>query len=118
MESKEHRGGCHCGKVRFRVSMAVDKAISCNCSICSKRGHLLAFVPASAFVLESGEDSLTDYQFNHHVIHHLFCSTCGVGSFANGTGPDGSKMVAVNVRCLDDVELSKIQLSEFDGRSL
>lgn len=116
-EAREYRGGCHCGKVRYRVTMALDKAISCNCSICSKKGHLLSFVPAAAFVLESGQDALTDYQFNKHVIHHLFCSTCGIGSFANGTGPDGSKMVAVNVRCLDDVDLSSIPISEYDGKS-
>lgn len=117
-EAKEHKGGCHCGKVRYRVNMALDKAISCNCSICSKKGYLLSFVPAAAFVLENGQEALTDYQFNKHVIHHLFCSSCGIESFANGEGPDGSKMVAVNVRCLDDVDLSKLQLSEFDGRSM
>lgn len=117
-EATEHQGGCHCGKVRYRVKMAVEKAISCNCSMCGKKGSLLNFVPASAFTLESGADALTDYQFNKHVVHHRFCSTCGIASFANGVGPDGSEMVAINVRCIDGVDLSKLELTEFDGRSL
>ena len=117
-ESKEHHGGCHCGKVRYRVTMALDTAMSCNCSICSKKGHLLSFAPDSAFVLESGADALTDYQFNKQIIHHNFCATCGIQSFARGTAPDGSKMVAINVRCLDGVDLAKVKVAEADGRSL
>ena len=61
--------------------------MSCNCSICQKRGALLTFVPAAQFKLLSGEDELTDYQFNKKIVHHLFCSHCGVGSFARGNGP-------------------------------
>ena len=32
----------------------------------------------------SGLDDLVDYRFNKHVIHHVFCRTCGVESFARG----------------------------------
>jgi len=110
-------GGCHCGRVRFTARGAFGAAISCNCSICGKRGHWLAFVPAGDFALEQGDDSLSDYQFNHRRIHHLFCATCGVGSFGRGTAPDGSAMVAVNVRCLDDVDLTAVTVTPYDGRS-
>ena len=113
----EHHGGCHCGRVRYAVAGAFDSAISCNCSICSKKGTLLAFVPTESFRLEKGEEALTDYQFNKHVIHHLFCSSCGVTSFARGQKPDGTKMIAVNVRCLDDVDLSAVKRVFVDGRS-
>ncbi len=65
----------------------------------------------------SGESDLTDYQFNKHLIHHLFCSACGISSFTRGTGPDGSEMVAINVRCLDDVTLDSLSISHFDGKS-
>jgi hypothetical protein len=116
-ESKTYTGGCHCGKVRFEVTADMNRAISCNCSICSKKGYLLNFVPADAFKLSSGDDGLTDYQFNKKKIHHLFCSTCGIQSFARGTGPDGQKTYAVNVRCLDDMDLSKLTVTEFDGKS-
>ena len=72
--------------------------------MCGRAGTLLSFVPASRFHLERGADATTDYLFNKHVIHHLFCSTCGIKSFAQGTGPNGEPTVAVNVRCLDGFE--------------
>src|SRR5207302_8713487 len=66
-------GGCHCGAVRYRVEIDLSKPVTqCNCSICGRTGTLLSFVPASAFTLEKGEDSLTDYQFNRKRIHHVF----------------------------------------------
>lgn len=110
-------GGCHCGKVKFEVEMNLENAISCNCSICMKRGSVLDFVPESQFKLLSGESDLTDYQFNKKMIHHLFCKTCGILSFGRGSTPDGKKMVAVNLRCLDGIDLSKIKIQEIDGRS-
>jgi hypothetical protein len=117
-EAKAYEGGCHCGKVRYRVETSLEPVISCNCSICQKRGVLLTFVPAASFELGSGADKLTDYQFNKKVIHHLFCNECGVGSFARGVGPDGAEMVAINVRCLDGVDLDALTITPFDGRSM
>lgn len=112
-----HHGGCHCGAVRYRVDIDLSKPVTqCNCSICRRTGTLLSFVPADSFVLEKGEDNLTDYQFNKKVIHHLFCRTCGVRSFARGMGPTGP-MVAINTRCLDDVDATTLPAFHFDGAS-
>lgn len=116
--AKEHTGGCHCGKVRYKAKTDLAQIISCNCSICQKRGHWLTFVGADQFTLLSGETDLADYQFNRNVIHHLFCKTCGIESFARGSMPDGSPMVAINVRCLDGIDLTPIKPMPFDGRSL
>ncbi|WP_044244540.1 GFA family protein [Chondromyces apiculatus] len=116
-ETKNHAGSCHCGKVRYEVATDLGQAISCNCSMCAKKGSVLTFVPADQFKLLSGQDGLTDYQFNKKTIHHLFCSTCGVTSFARGTGPDGKEMVAVNLRCLDDLDLSSLNVTPVDGKS-
>ena len=91
--------------------------MSCNCSICRKRGALLAFVPAANSSWER-RYALTDYQFNKKIVHHLFCDTCGVCSFARGTGPDGAEMIAINVRCLDGVDLDGLNVVTFDGASL
>ena len=117
-EARTLNGGWHCGKVRYEVETDLASVMSCNCSICQKRGAFLTFVPGASFKLSSGADSLTDYQFNKKAIHHLFCKNCGVGSFARGTGPDGVEMVAINVRCLDDVDLDELTITPFDGRSL
>lgn len=115
-EKREYEGSCHCGKVRYTVSADLSgEVMTCNCSMCRRTGALLTFVPAAQFELKQGEDALTDYQFNKKVIHHLFCSTCGVRSFARGTGPDGSQMVAVNARCLEGVDAGTLKIQHIDG---
>lgn len=115
----KHTGGCHCGNVRFEVDgLDLGKVISCNCSICSKKGTWLAFAPDSNFKLLKGENSLKNYQFNKKVIDHLFCTNCGVQSFGKGTSPDGVRMAAINVRCLDGVDLEKITPHPFNGKAI
>jgi len=117
-ETKRYEGGCHCGQVRFDVSLDLSQPLlSCNCSICHKTGTLLGFVPVEQFNLRSGAEHLTDYQFGKKAIHHVFCATCGVRSFAKGTMPDGKEMRAINVRCLDGVELEGLQVMKVDGKS-
>ena len=118
MAQSIHHGGCHCGAVRFHVDLDLEQtAVTCNCSICSRSGTILSFVPNARFVLERGEGELTDYQFNKKVIHHMFCKTCGIKTFGRGVGPDGKEMVAVNVRCLDDIDLDKVPTRHVDGKA-
>ncbi len=115
--SQEH-GSCHCGKVQFDVEIDLENpVITCNCSICKRSGTMLAFVPEAQFTLRSGEDALTDYQFGQKVIHHLFCSTCGIRAFARGKGRDGSPMVAVNTRSLEGVDITTLKTIQYDGAS-
>lgn len=85
--------------------------------MCGRSGTFLAFVPTDKFKLLSGEAELTDYLFGKQRIHHLFCRQCGIKSFARGSGPNGPT-VAVNVRCLDDIELNDLAVQHYDGRSL
>jgi hypothetical protein len=113
-----YQGSCHCGKVRFEVQTDLATVISCNCSLCSRAGYRLAFVPASRFKLHAGKDAQSDYQFNKKKIHHLFCKTCGTRSFGHGKGPDGNEMYAVNVRSLEGVDLDSLKPEKMDGRSL
>jgi hypothetical protein len=117
-EAKTYSGGCHCGKVRYEVTTDLAQLTTCNCSICSKRGHVLTFAGAEQFTLKQGQDQLTDYQFNKKHIHHVFCKTCGIESFSHGAGKDGKPMYAISVRCLDDVDLSGRTIPEFDGKKL
>lgn len=113
-----YTGGCQCGKVRYEVQAEIGKVISCNCSRCSKLGSLWAAAARSDFKQLSGADAVTDFQFNKQVIHHPFCASCGVQSFAHGLGPGGRDMVMLNVRCLDGVDPDQLAVMKFDGRSL
>ena len=113
-----YSGGCQCGAVRYQAVADVTNTITCNCSRCRRVGSILAFTPASAFRLEKGEDQLTEYKFNKNVISHLFCKTCGVQSFSRATAPDGTDTVALNVRCLDGVNLDVLQPQKFNGAAV
>ncbi len=113
-----YSGSCHCGAVTYAVAMEpVTSAMACNCSMCRRAGTLLAFVPESAFELKQGDAALTTYKFNKHVIDHAFCKTCGIKAFVRGKKPDGSPMIAINVRCLDGVDVDKLDVKHFDGAS-
>ena len=114
-----HQGGCACGAVRYTVEIdPAAQAITCNCSHCGRAGLLLQFVTPDKFTLEKGGDNLSEYQFNKHVIHHMFCKTCGIKPFARGKGKTGD-MVAINVRCLDGVDVFKAasEAKQVDGKS-
>lgn len=118
-ENTEYKGSCHCGKVQYRVQANLEGTLmTCNCSICKRTGSILTFVPAAQFKLEKGDSALADYQFGKKMIHHVFCSTCGIRSFARGSGSDGKPMVAINVRCLDGVDVGSLKTQEFDGARL
>jgi len=110
-----HRGGCHCGRVRFEVTApAKIEVTDCNCSICSKAGYLHLIVPAERFKHVSGAEVLTTYTFNTGTAKHRFCSVCGVKSFyVPRSHPDG---FSVNARCLDAGTVEAMSVVETNGR--
>ncbi len=112
-----HTGACHCGTVTFEVTTDLEKVIECNCSHCEKKGLLLTFVPETSFVLKSGADMLTEYRFNKKFIAHLFCKVCGVQPIGRAKNQEGVETVAVNVRCLDDVDITVVTRTPVDGKS-
>jgi hypothetical protein len=124
MIMQTYTGGCHCGAVRYEVSAdlpyrgkeSADAVIECNCSHCHAKGLMLAFVPATQFTLHKGEDELSEYRFHNKKISHLFCRHCGVQSFARGNKPDGTPVVSINVRCLDNVDTSTLTINPFNGK--
>ena len=116
MTSERYEGSCHCGAVSYEVGVDLANTITCNCSRCQRMGFVLAFTPAENFSLKAGEEKLTEYLFNKNVIRHLFCSVCGVESFARGKMPDGSQVVAVNVNCLEGVDPRALDSQHVDGK--
>ena len=113
-----HNGGCHCGKIAYEFEGEIGTVLDCNCSFCQKRGGLLHAVPASQFSLKTPRENLGTYQFHKHVIDHHFCPNCGISPFSEGVGPDGNKMVAVNVHCVDSIDPRKLDKTFFNGRDL
>lgn len=114
----KYSGSCHCGKVRFEVTVTeqLTRAGVCNCSICGRAGWLIASVPPEQFELVSGGDAQVDYQFGRRTMHHLFCGTCGIRSFGRYSS-EGQEKVLVNLRCLDGLDVDALEVQKFDGKS-
>ena len=108
-------GGCHCGRVRFRVSADLESVTECNCSICRKKAFLHLIVPPENFELLSGKDDLATYEFNTRTAKHTFCKYCGIHPFYVPRS-DPNK-IDVNVRCVDGIDLAAIAPKKFDGRN-
>ncbi|MGQ0430177.1 MAG: GFA family protein [Gammaproteobacteria bacterium] len=111
-----HRGGCHCGRVRFEVEAPADlELLECNCSICARSHFLHLIVTRERFRLLSGNEALVEYRFGTGVARHLFCGTCGVKSYyVPRSHPDG---YSVNARCLDPSTIASMRVRPFDGRN-
>jgi hypothetical protein len=119
--NKTYHGSCHCGAVRFECQLDLSTGTSkCNCSICAKLRFWKAIVKADAFRLLQGARVLSDYQFGNHVIHHQFCSRCGIKPFGHGYHDSLGDFYAINIACLDDVthpELCEAAITFENGRN-
>jgi hypothetical protein len=113
----KYKGSCHCGQISFEVEGELEQAMECNCSHCSRKGYLLWFVPRAQLQLLSPAENLATYTFNRHVISHHFCARCGCAPLGFGKDRAGNATAAVNVRCLEDIELSSVRRVPVDGRS-
>lgn len=111
-----YSGSCHCGAVRFEVDMSLDHVRSCDCSICRKRGALIHRVEENDLRILSPLAEMSLYQWHTRTARDYFCPTCGILPFRRPrTAPE---MWAVNVRCLDDVDLNAIPVDQVHGSTL
>ena len=78
---EKREGGCHCGRVRFRAEVDLDRLSQCSCTICTKKGILHLPVMPEVFELLRGKHALTVYTFGTAVAQHAFCSHCGMHAF-------------------------------------
>jgi len=80
-ELKSYQASCHRGAVKFEVQTTLSPAIRCNCSLCRRKGAVMASVVPEHFKLLSGEEFLSLYQFNTRIAKHYFCKVCGIYTF-------------------------------------
>lgn len=114
---KKHTGGCHCGEVRFEVTVDPSSAARCNCSICLKVGALAAIVKPSAFQLLTEESKLSAYEWGGKTARRFFCKSCGIHCFGRGFLEQvGGNYVSVNLNCLDEFDPATVKPVHWDGR--
>ena len=113
-----YEGGCHCGRVRFRVTVDLGQTRigECNCSICTKKGILHLPVPRERLEILTGADALQSYRFNTGTAEHMFCRHCGIHSFYHPR--NDPENYSVNARCLDAYDPQAMHPTRrFDGRN-
>lgn len=113
-----YQGSCHCGHIAFEVEAELTRVIDCNCSICIRKGALLWFVPRDKLQLRTPESDTRAYTFGKHTIQHRFCPTCGIHPYGEGSDPAGHRIAAINVRCLENVDIASLTVDHYDGRAL
>ena len=112
-----YKGSCHCRRIAFQVEGTLASAMSCNCSICQRKGALMWFVPRETLHLLTPDENAGTYTFNKHAIKHRFCPTCGMHPYGEALDPKGNAMAAINIRCLENVDLENIAVTHYDGRA-
>lgn len=113
-----HQGGCHCGAVRFEVSLEPGfKGSRCNCSVCAKTAVTGAIVKPHAFKLLAGAADVGSYVWGAAISTRYFCKHCGVHCYGVGYLEHvGGDYVSVNLNCVDDVDTSVLDIVYWDGR--
>jgi hypothetical protein len=110
-------GSCHCGALSFTSTVEPTQAMTCNCSICRRKGAVLHFVDPDDVQLTADPAALGIYRFNRQIIAHHFCKTCSIGLWGEVTLPDGNRKIALNLRA-SDVPFAHLTLTEFDGAAM
>lgn len=113
-----YQGSCHCGQIAFEVQGELRDVMDCNCSICQRKGALHWFVPRDQLHIKTPETAMRTYTFGAGTIHNHFCPRCGMHPFAESTDASGNKTAAVNARCLENLDMTKLTVQHFDGRAL
>lgn len=109
-------GSCHCGRVRFKVETELDHVRVCDCSICRRRGALMHRVEDQDLELLTPLEALSTYKFHTRQATDYFCPDCGILPFRRPrTAPH---LWAINVRCLEDVDLDAIPIERVHGSRL
>ena len=107
-------GGCHCGRVRFRVTADLDNVTNLQLLDLHEEGHHASDRPAGAVRADQRQGRSHDLRIQHRTAKHTFCKICGIHPFyVPRSDPD---KIDVNARCLDGIDLAAIRPKYFDGK--
>lgn len=101
--SEIKKGSCHCGAVEFEVELenGFENIRRCNCSLCSRKGAIIASVPVEKLKVVKGGDNLSLYQWNTKTAKHYFCKTCGI--YTHHQRRSNPTQFGFNIACIDGV---------------
>ena len=99
---------CHCGAVEIEVNLkdGLTNLKRCNCSMCKRKGTMVATIDKKDLKIVKGEDKIKIYQFNTKVAKHHFCSECGVQT--HNLRRSNPNSYGINVGCIDEIKTSEL----------
>lgn len=113
---KKHKASCHCGSVGivFDLPNGLEELRRCDCSLCRRRGAIVASVPLSGIDIVKGEEHLKLYQFNTMTAKHFFCDKCGI--YTHHQRRSNPSQYGFNVACLEGINPLKLEdIPTIDG---
>ena len=111
-----HFATCHCGAVRLQLTLpnGIEDPRRCDCSMCRRRGAIVASVTLDNLQVVEGEDVLGCYQFNTKTAKHFFCTKCGI--YTHHQRRSNPAEYGYNVACLEGVNPFDLgDVPVFDG---
>ena len=101
--TEAYDAACHCGKVRFRVTLegGLSQARRCTCSYCTMRGAVAVSAALDGITFLAGEEALTLYQFGTNTARHFFCASCGI--YTHHQRRSNPNQFGVNLACLQGI---------------
>lgn len=112
-----YKASCHCGAVKYQIEGEFDYLVECNCSICSRRAHILWFVNFADLKFECGEAHLTSYKFGKKHLNHRSCEICSTAMLTHGDDK-GIEKAGLNIRTFADLDIRKLDVTQYDGKAL
>lgn len=102
--SETKTGSCHCGAVVFEVDLenGLEQVRRCNCSLCRRKGAIMAGVPLDRLRVVKGAETLRLYTWNSHEAKHWFCGTCGI--YTHHQRRSNPNEYGFNIACVEGVD--------------
>jgi hypothetical protein len=125
--SQKYRGACHCGLTQFEIEAEIESVRVCNCSICQKRGTLIYRVENDKFQMLSDINLLSIYEWHTKTAQDFFCPQCGIMPFRKPRALTSDELLkgmvpfdgwAVNVRCIEGINITQLPVITINGREL
>ena len=105
----------------------IDHVRACDCSVCVRRGALNHRVAKEKLRLLVPWDDLALYQWGSRTAKDYFCPVCGILPFRRPSDPTWQELQegvepfdgwAVNVRCLEGIDLEAIPVKKIYGSGI
>ena len=105
------KGKCHCSSVKFEINTNIRDLRRCNCSMCSRKGFVMATALINEFTITSGKQFLNTYKWNTQIAEHYFCNICGINTHHKRRSDPNQ--YGYNIGCIEGFEMSWIEETPF-----